>query len=181
MRKKIKIPLIIIAGSLIIGIITLFAIGLTNNKSTTSKSGVTRVGQKAPDFELLSIKDSNKIILSEYIGNPIILNFWASWCPPCREESELLEKTHLEYSNQKIKFIGINIQDTEVEAKYYIEKYNITYPNGMDLNGRITIDYGVIGLPVTFFINKEGIIKTRWVGAISEAELYSNINKISKP
>ena len=69
---------------------------------------------------------------------------------------------------------------TNKEAKNYISEYNITYPNGMDIDGRISIDYGVIGLPVTFFINKDGIINTRWVGARTKSELYSNISKITK-
>ena len=180
MKKKLKITLIIISISLILGIIFLFAKGLTNDKSTSSKSGFTRVGEKAPNFEFNSIINSKDITLSEYIGDPLVINFWASWCPPCREESELLEKTYKELTDQKIKFIGINIQDTEIEAKNYISEFNITYPNGMDIDGRISIDYGVIGLPVTFFINKDGIINTRWVGAISKSELYSNISQITK-
>ena len=180
MKNKFKIILIIISISLISGIIFLFAKGLTSDKSTTSKSGFTRVGQQAPNFAFESITNSEMITLSEHLGKPVVINFWASWCPPCREESELLEKTYKELIGQKIQFIGINIQDTEIEAKNYIAQYDITYPNGMDLDGRISIDYGVIGLPVTFFINKDGIINTRWVGAITKSELYSNISKITK-
>lgn len=180
MIKRFKIMLIIISISLILGIIFLFAKGLTNDKATTSKSGFTRVGQQAPNFEFKSIINSEMITLSEHLGKPVVINFWASWCPPCREESELLEKTYKEFIGQKIQFIGINIQDTEIEAKNYIAQYDITYPNGMDLDGRISIDYGIIGLPVTFFINEQGIVNTRWVGAISESQLNSNISKITK-
>ncbi|MBN18692.1 MAG: hypothetical protein CL758_04345 [Chloroflexi bacterium] len=180
MKKKFNLFLILFLSSLLLCIIFLFAKGLTNDKSVTSKSGFTRVGEKAPDFEFILINNSQKFILSENFGKSLVINFWASWCPPCREESELLEKTYKEFNNQNVHFIGVNIQDTLTEAKSYIDQYKITYPNGMDTDGKISIDYGVIGLPVTFFVNKEGIIVTRWVGAITEEQLHSNISKITK-
>ena len=75
-------------------------------------------------------------------------------------------------------FIGVNIQDKEEDALAYIAEYNVTYPNGPDLKGRITIDYGVGGIPVTFFIDKDGMISSRWVGAISQSLLKERIEEL---
>ena len=80
----------------------------------------------------------------------MVINFWASWCPPCREETPLLERTWRSYKYQDVLFVGVNIQDTEEDARVYLEEFDITYPNGLDRHGKVTVDYGIIGLPVTF-------------------------------
>ena len=103
----------------------------------------------------------------------MIINFWASWCPPCREEAKILEEVWRAYKSKGVLFIGVGIQDTIEDAESYLELFNISYPNGLDHDGRITVDYGVIGLPVTFLINERGVVETRWVGAITESELVS--------
>jgi len=162
---------IVIIGLMLAGFIGLMAVGLMNSTSVTGKSGVTRVSKPAPDFTL-ELFDGGEVVLSQYLGNPVVINFWASWCPPCHEEAILIENMWQSYRDQGILFVGVDIQDTEQDAMTFLENFNITYPNGMDLDGHITIDYGVIGLPVTFFINNDGIVEGRWVGAIDHDRLH---------
>ena len=75
-------------------------------------------------------------------------------------------------------FVGVDIQDGERDSLAYLEEFGVTYPNGLDADGRITVDYGVIGIPVTFFINREGMVERRWVGAVRESQLVTWIEEL---
>ena len=161
---------------LVVALISLMAVGLLNKTPVTGQSGATRIGKPAPDFDLLLL-DSNVFSLSEYKGQPIVVNFWASWCIPCREEALVLERNWQNYGGD-VRFVGIGIWDSVEEAQEYIQEFGLTYPHGPDIDGRITVDYGVIGIPVTFFIDKQGTIVHRWVGAINEEELTTGINDL---
>ena len=112
-------------------------------------------------------------------GTPVVLNFWASWCPPCREESPLLERTWRQYEGRGVLFVGVDTQDTEVDARAYIEEFGLSFPNGLDADGEITVAYGVVGLPVTFFIGSDGVVKSRWVGALTESQLLPWVEELA--
>ena len=125
------------------------------------------VNRPAPDFTLTTFK-GDTISLAGLMGKPVVINFWASWCPPCRVEATLLERTARAYKNRGVVFLGVDIQDREKDALNYIREFDITYPNAPDPTGEVSIDYGVSGLPVTFFISRKGEIVSRWVGAIEK-------------
>ena len=149
----------------IAALLTLLAWGMLNKVPVTGKSGITRVQRPAPEFRL-ALFNGGELALSERFGRPIVINFWASWCPPCRDEARILEGLWRQHQADEVLIIGIDIQDAVSDAKAFLGEFDITYPNGLDEDGRITIDYGVIGLPVTFFVGRNGIIERRWVGAI---------------
>jgi cytochrome c biogenesis protein CcdA len=113
------------------------------------------VNRPAPDFTLTTFKGTT-ISLEDLRGKPVVINFWASWCPPCRIEAPLIERTWRAYKKRGPIFIGVNIQDRKEDALNYIREFDITYPNGPDPTGEIAIDYGVSGLPVTFFVSSRG-------------------------
>jgi cytochrome c biogenesis protein CcmG/thiol:disulfide interchange protein DsbE len=165
-----------VAGLLIVGLIALMGWGISSKAPATALSGVTRVQKPAPDF-VLPLLDGGELALSELRGRPLVINFWASWCPPCREEALLLERSWQQHRDE-VTFVGVDIQDSESAARAYLAEFHVTYPNGRDLDGRITIDYGVIGLPVTFFVNRAGIVERRWVGAVDDARLTSWIGEL---
>jgi cytochrome c biogenesis protein CcmG/thiol:disulfide interchange protein DsbE len=123
----------------------------------------------------------NTISLAGLKGKPIVINFWASWCPPCRIEAQLLERTWRAYKDRAVVFIGVDIQDKEEDALNYIREFDITYPNAPDPTGEVSIDYGVSGLPVTFFISRKGEIVSRWVGAIEKKVLISSTQEMRWP
>lgn len=161
------------------GLIGLVGFGLGAREPLTGASGVARVGRPAIDFAL-NLFDGGTLSLSGLRGKPVVVNFWASWCPPCREEAATLEKTWRAYKDKGVVFVGVDIQDTEAAARAYIEEFHVTYPNGPDRDGKITIDYGVSGIPITFFINREGQIVNRWVGAITEPLLVAQVEALLK-
>jgi cytochrome c biogenesis protein CcmG/thiol:disulfide interchange protein DsbE len=170
---------IAIAAIILISFLGLLVWGLINKQPLTGLSGVTMVNRPAPDFTLKTFTGTT-ISLKSLIGKSVVINFWASWCPPCRLEAHLLERTWRAYKNRGVVFIGVDIQDREEDALDYIREFDITYPNGPDTTGEISIDYGVSGIPVTFFVSRTGEIIRRWVGAVEEGMLISSIEEIMK-
>ncbi|MDQ3784758.1 MAG: redoxin domain-containing protein [Actinomycetota bacterium] len=145
-------------------------------------------GSKAPSFELPLLDGSGVLADEDLSGKPVVINFWASWCVPCREEAPLLEKTWRAYRDQGVVFLGVNIKDAESDAKRFVKDFGITYPMVRDLGQRLTQDFGVKGLPETFFVDHRwtfvGAVSgartedeqgTVFLGAISEEELISNV------
>ncbi len=173
--RRVLVPGIVIFA--IVGFMALLGAGLIIKEPLTGASGAARVNQPAADFTLPLI-GGGEVTFSSLRGKPVVINFWASWCPPCRDEAPILEKVWRSYQDRGVAFIGVDIQDTEEAAQAYIQEFGITYPNGLDIDGRITIDYGVSGIPVTFFINREGVIISRWVGAVNEALLVARIEEL---
>ncbi|MCH7652950.1 MAG: TlpA family protein disulfide reductase [Chloroflexi bacterium] len=163
----------------VIGLLVLLGIGLANSAPVTGRSGFTRIGKPAPEFKL-SLFDGGEVDLATYRGKPIVINFWASWCVPCRQEAPILERLWRSYREEGVQFVGVDIQDAEVDSLRYLREFDITYPNGLDTDGRITVDYGVIGIPVTFFINRQGIVVRRWVGAVSETRMTQWVQELAE-
>ena len=172
MRRHWKLISIATLAALVVAFFTLLAFGLANRESPTGRSGVTRVGKLAPDFSM-ALLSGGEFRLEDHAGSPLVINFWASWCPPCRDESPGFERVWRKYRDFGVQFVGVNIQDTQEDAARYVEEFGLTFPNGRDPDGKITIEYGVIGLPVTFFIGANGIVEGRWVGAVPEDKLES--------
>jgi cytochrome c biogenesis protein CcmG/thiol:disulfide interchange protein DsbE len=169
----------IIAGLICIAFVWLLGWSILHKEPITGLSGITMVNRQAPDFTITTFKGT-KIALKGLRGKPVVINFWASWCPPCRIEAPLLERTWRAYKDRGVVFLGVDIQDKLEDALAYIREFDITYPNGPDPNGEITINYGVSGIPVTFFVSKTGEIIRRWVGAIEKSVLISSIEEIMK-
>ncbi|MGH7363080.1 MAG: TlpA family protein disulfide reductase [Candidatus Methylomirabilales bacterium] len=134
------------------------------------------VGRPAPDFQM-TLFDGSQVRLSEFRGRVVFLNFWASWCPPCRAEAPLLEAAWRHYRDRGVVFLGVNIQDREASARGFLEEFGITYPNGRDPRNRVAIDYGVYGLPETFYISPDGLITYKHIGAIGEATLAQKMEE----
>ena len=153
-------------------------------RSTTKAT----IGNAAPDFELPSVTTGEIISSEDLKGRPVVINFWASWCIPCREEAPLLERAYREYRDDGVIFLGVNIKDADSAARAFIEEFDITYPNVRDVNQELTRPFGVLGLPETFFLDhnwtffgtvrgdqtsqQEGTVVR---GAISEEELVTKV------
>ena len=111
-------------------------------------------------------------------GKPLIVNFWASWCAPCREEMPVLEASWLEHQNDVL-FVGVNTQEqSEVDARALMNEFSLSYPNGVDESNRINIDFGLFGLPETFFIRSDGTLSYRHSGPLTQEVLDEQIQAL---
>lgn len=172
-----RAPASVMAAVLVAGFLGLLLWGFLTREPSTAQSGRMRVGNPAPEVAL-TLFDGDEFALSEQRGQVVVINFWASWCPPCRAEAALLERTWREYKDRDVVFLGINVQDARPDALTYLQEFDVTYPNGPDGNGRISIDYGLSGLPLTLFIDRDGIVQRRWVGAVFEKQLAAWIEEL---
>ena len=130
----------------------------------------TKESGKAHDFEIETF-DGGMVRLSDFEGKVVVLNFWASWCPPCRWEMPFFETMHQEYQDQDVVFLGVAISDTLENARGFAESTGVTYPIGLDATGEISRDYKVVSLPTTFFIGRDGTVERRLSSAANEGVL----------
>lgn len=151
-----------------VGIIILLAVALRQNPQGASNA---LLGKPAMEFSAQNIREPEaQIVLSSFKGKPVVLNFWASWCVSCREEARELEAFHREYGDI-IHVVGIAVQDELKTAIEFADSFQKTYKLGLDSTGRINVDYGVVGVPETFYIDEKGLIQHKEVGPVSKATL----------
>ena len=168
--KSKKIGLII-AFAVILALLGLLAWGLGKVQAGPRESGM------APDFTITAF-DGRTVTLSELRGQVVIVNFWASWCPPCREEAAYLEETWRKYEGKGVVFIGVDWVDTEKEALAYIDEFDITYLNGPDIGTRAAQAYNIQGVPETFFVAKNGELRGVHIGPLASPQLDEKIEKL---
>lgn len=155
----------------VLALLGLLGWGLVKAQAGPVDSGV------APDFSLTGY-DGRTVTLSELSGQVVIVNFWASWCQPCREEAAYLEKTWRKYKDQGVVFIGVDYADTEKAALAYIQEFDITYLNGPDMQTRISQAYNIQGVPETFFIAKNGELRGVQIGPLATPQLDTKIEEL---
>ncbi len=146
--------------------------------NTVGRAGQVRVRQ-APAFELF-LFDGGTFRLADQRGRVVVVNFWASWCPPCREEARELEAAWRALRPQGTAFVGVNVWDSQEAARTFLGTYGVTYPNGPDPRGRVLLDFGVTGIPETYVVDREGRLMRRWVGPITQKELMDLLEDLRR-
>ena len=149
----------------VIGILAFFAVGLRVRGESQPSTGV------APDFKITTF-DGQAVALSDLKGKVIVVNFWASWCQPCRDEAAFLQKMWMQYKDRGVVFVGLDYVDTESAAQAYVKQYNITYPNGPDIASEASQKYRIKGVPETYFIGKDGNLAGNSLGPIANDSAY---------
>ena len=136
------------------------------------------VGRPAAEFALTAF-DGKPVSLASLRGQVVVLNFWASWCfPACYEEAPVLEAGWRAYRERGVVVLGVDIQDTEEAARRFIERFGLTFPNAPDPGGKVSIDYGVYGVPETFVIDRSGRIRAKHVGAATERFFQEKVDPL---
>lgn len=134
------------------------------------------IGRPAPPFTV-RLMDGRLVSLPELRGKVVFLNFWASWCPPCRAEARALEASWRRHQGEDVVFLGMNMQDREDAAREFVREFGITYLNGIDAGNRIAIGYGVWGIPETFFLDRASRITYKHIGALGPDLIHAKLGE----
>jgi cytochrome c biogenesis protein CcmG/thiol:disulfide interchange protein DsbE len=136
------------------------------------------VGKPAAPFTLTAF-DGKPVSLDALRGKIVVVNFWASWCvPACYDEAPSLERAWQAYRDRSVVLVGVNIQDKEEPARRFLDRFGHTFPNAPDPAGRVSVDYGVYGVPETFFIDRAGRVRFKHVGAVTDEILKQQLDKL---
>lgn len=135
------------------------------------------LGYLAPVFTLSDLS-GQAITLSELRGKPVLLNFWATWCPPCRREMPDLQAFQAQYGDQ-VTVLGINWAEDPPTVRSFLERYGITYTNVLDRQGKAFVAYRLTGIPTTFFLDEEGVIRGVWLGPLKTDKIAESFAKIT--
>jgi len=167
--RQIKSVYIITAFVVLVAFLGLLGWGLARAQKSPISSG------SAPDFTLTSY-NGKTLTLSKLRGQVVVVNFWASWCPPCRVEAPYLEQTWRKYKDRGVVFVGVDYADTEPNALAYIKEFDITYFNGPDLGTRISQSYNIKGVPETYYVARNGEVRGNTIGPLSPPQLDQKID-----
>ena len=153
------------------GLLLIVGVQLFNNRQGPLTSG------PAPEFTLETF-DGESIALSDLRGQVVVINFWASWCGPCEEEAADLEQAWRDYRPLGVTFLGVDYVDTEPEARAYLAKWDVTYPNGPDLGTNISRAFRIRGVPETFVLDQQGEVRQLFIGPVDYETLTAVIETL---
>jgi thiol-disulfide isomerase/thioredoxin len=145
--------------------------------STGGKPARAELGYPAPDFTLLT-PGGDKVTLSSFSGKPVLINFWATWCAPCRSEIPAFEAAHRQWKDD-IRFLGVDLQEDSTVVLPFMSEFGMTYPVVLDTYAEVGRAYRVIALPTTFFINSQGVIVWIENGPLNEALLQTRLAELA--
>jgi len=170
-RRAVPLWIQIIIWVFLVGLLVIVAMGLNR-----AQQGTVQPGQVIDDFTLTfysgyDLAGTTEIKLSDLRGKVVVINFWASWCKPCEQEAAELQQAWLEYEpTGDVVFLGVDYVDTETDARVYLKKFGITFPNGADLATKISQYFRIKGVPETYFVDKNGVLQYVQVGPFTSIE-----------
>ncbi len=178
-RKTIALMLGCLSAGVLIGLGIAFFVLFTSGRGAPvlvgERSSLPSKGMPLADFELKDL-DGNAVKLSQFKGHPVLVNFWASWCAPCKEEMPLLQYSRETYADLVV--VGVNEQEPLSVVKDYISENNLSFLFLLDENGEIGGDFHVRALPTTFFLDANGVLQAQHIGSLNAQQLNGYLTKI---
>ena len=176
-----KNPLLVVSIAALV--IAMVALGVLAMRLAGQQGARPTPGNPAPDFSLATFAGydgglGKEIKLSDLKGKVVVINFWASWCVECTKEAADLEATYIKYADRDVVFIGVDYLDTEPPALAYLASYGISYANGFDKKSLIAKQYRITGVPETFIVDKNGIVREAIIQPLSAQRLSEMIEKV---
>jgi len=191
-RRRLSAPAIAVSV-LVLAFVGLLIYGVTSSGTEDSIDQLLEDGKaaSAPGFELPVLSGGNpgrsgdatlqnaladdRLDLGELRGSPVVLNFWASWCPPCLEEAPVLERAWRSFRDRGVIVVGLNMQDVTDDARGFLRDQAVTYPNVRDRSDGVAREWGVAALPESYFIDRRGKVVGHVIGALSQEQLEEGV------
>jgi len=172
MTARLKLTGQVVAVTLVAGLLAVLVWKVAQGSGKTSEP---------KNFTLPRLDRPGKLELASLRGKVVVLNFWASWCvPACYDEAPALERTWREYKDKGVTVVGVDVQDKEEAAREFLAKFNHSFPNAPDPKGRVSVDYGVYGVPETFFIDRKGRVRFKVVGGLTDETARHHLDALLK-
>ncbi len=171
----------------VVVIVVAFAVNEFASRGTSGVGGISIANYKAeaevqdrpaPDFTLPALDGSGAISLHSFRGAVVVLNFWGSWCGPCRLEAPGLERTWQAYRDRGVRFLGVDERDNDAAARAFVDEFQLTYPSAVDPGGTLADDYEIFGMPTTYVIDPGGGLRYRFVGYLEAPILQRALNDV---
>jgi len=171
MTKRVKVMLVIT-------LVSVLTSGLVMAGCSPSSAQGVEVGNQAPDFQLQSL-DGQTVSLGDLQGKPVLINFWATWCSPCRGEMPYIQEIYEEWSDRGLVVLAINIGESSSKAEEFMQSYNLSFTVLLDTKQDVAQKYNIQYIPTTFFIDKDGIIQDKVIGAFqNKTQIENRLSKI---
>lgn len=183
MTQRKIIGFAVLVPTTLIGLLLIWAViqndgnpgGLAVNQ-TLGERNVS--AQERASFELPSIDGDGMVRLSDFLGKVVLVDFWSSWCPPCRQESPALEAAYEDFRDLGVEFVGIAIWDVESETRKFRDAFELKYPIVSDSNGRVAVEWGVVGIPEKFFVDRDGLVVKKYAGPMTRDKLGLELREV---
>jgi cytochrome c biogenesis protein CcmG/thiol:disulfide interchange protein DsbE len=174
MLGRVKLGAQALAVGLVVALLALLIWKLVNDEGSGIPSALAR-GEKppAPAFTLPRLDAEGTLSLADLRGKAVVINFWASWCDPCKEEAAVLEAAWREHRDEGLVVLGVDFNDLRGDALRFMERYGMTYPVVYDRDGELVAEFGATAVPETFFVDRQGrLVGKRIIGAVNSREQF---------
>jgi cytochrome c biogenesis protein CcmG, thiol:disulfide interchange protein DsbE len=174
-RLLAPVPIAVLVA--VAALVALLAYGLASNEPDRGLERALLAGERepAPELALPTLDGDRREALADYRGQVVVLNFWASWCPPCRDESPLLQRWHQRVAGQDATVLGVDVLDVDQDARDFIDEFGLTFPQLRDGPGETMDDFGIGQLPETFVIDRAGRIAAVRRGPVDDAFMREQV------